>query len=189
MPCPAGRVAEPQVSSQEDAAADRLAAAFERRLFEGNGTLRGQRQNKQESVPIDQSQLQVTSTRKPATVPRFVVPEEARVTPEPVTLARTALKAQGSLKAPTEMLAHLDELLGRPVGPDFERLGLDPNSLDSNAPVEDRNASVLARIDRFEFVHRMTQALQRAQAQSPKHMELQLKPPVIGKVANPGSRG
>ena len=179
---PGARSAETPASSQEDAAADRLAAAFERRLFEGNGTLRSRMQNKQESVPAGQGQPQVASDRKPPTTPRFVVPEEARVTPEPVTLARTALKAEGSLKAPTEMLAHLDELLGRPVGPDFERLGLDPNSLDSNAPVEDRNASVLARIDRFEFVQRMTQALQRAQAQSPKHMELQLNPPSLGKL-------
>lgn len=47
---------------------------------------------------------------------------------------------------------------------------------------EDRNATVLARIDRVEFVTRMAQALERAHLESPKVIELELNPPSLGKL-------
>jgi flagellar hook-length control protein FliK len=52
----------------------------------------------------------------------------------------------------------------------------------ATATVEDRNATVLARVDRVEFVQRISQALERAHAQTPKSLELELNPPALGKV-------
>ncbi|QDU62581.1 Flagellar hook-length control protein FliK [Planctomycetes bacterium Pan216] len=48
--------------------------------------------------------------------------------------------------------------------------------------VEDRNASALAKTDRAEFVQRISEALQRANLQSPKKIEVDLHPPALGKL-------
>lgn len=56
------------------------------------------------------------------------------------------------------------------------------NESAGDASNEDQNAAALARSDRGEFVARMTDALQRAHAQMPKSLELDLHPPALGKV-------
>lgn len=47
---------------------------------------------------------------------------------------------------------------------------------------EDKNATVLARIDRFEFVERVAQAIERASAARPNRLEFELHPPSLGKL-------
>lgn len=59
---------------------------------------------------------------------------------------------------------------------------LTPAEQKSDAPVQDKNATVLARMDRFEFVARITDALEKARAQSPRHLEVDLHPPALGRM-------
>lgn len=64
-----------------------------------------------------------------------------------------------------------------------ERLDLTPEpAVSSDSSAADRNAAALARMDRVEFVQRIVQALERARVEFPKSIEVQLNPPVLGKM-------
>ncbi len=83
------------------------------------------------------------------------------------------------------ILKQVDKLLGRNPSADLvaERgvSILTPEELKpAAASVEDRNATALARVDRSEFVNRVVQALERAHAERPKRIEVEIQPPALG---------
>lgn len=53
---------------------------------------------------------------------------------------------------------------------------------NADSSVTDRNAAVLARSDRAEFVNRVADALEKAVGQSPRRIEVELSPPSLGKL-------
>lgn len=60
---------------------------------------------------------------------------------------------------------------------------LTPTELNApHASVADRNATALARLDRFEFVDRIARALEQANARTPSRIDLELDPPSLGRV-------
>jgi hypothetical protein len=85
------------------------------------------------------------------------------------------------------ILKQVDKLLGRsPTVDQVAERGvsiLTPEELKPTAAsVEDRNATALARVDRSEFVNRVVQALERAHAERPKRIEVEIQPPALGKL-------
>jgi flagellar hook-length control protein FliK len=114
------------------------------------------------------SKLDSGPLRSLGKLPLSMLPPEARVLPSRLFGDRFSRYFGDNNNAPTV-----------PFNPSV----LTPQEQQSTtATVEDRNATVLARVDRFEFVQRITDALERAHAQAPKSLELELNPPSLGKV-------
>lgn len=94
----------------------------------------------------------------------------------------------GRIVVDKDVLGAVDKLLRRsaPTSDILERGAsvLTPEELKSQttSTTEDRNATALARVDRNEFVNRVVQALERAHAEQPKRIEVELNPPSLGKL-------
>jgi hypothetical protein len=92
----------------------------------------------------------------------------------------------GRLVIDKDILKSVEKLLPRVDRTDLAERGLSvlaPDELRTDrSSVEDRNATALARVDRQEFVDRIIQALERARAEQPKKIEIELNPPSLGKL-------
>lgn len=94
----------------------------------------------------------------------------------------------GRIVIDKDVLNAVDKLLRRstPTSDILERGAsiLTPEELKSQttSTTEDRNATALARVDRNEFVNRVVQALERAHAEQPKTIQVELNPPSLGKL-------
>lgn len=127
--------------------------------------------------------------------PRFVDPrvdatlnQQSQDLPTPTSIA-SALGADrpGRIIVDKDILRAVDKLLGRTTPKsDILEKGvsvLTPQELKAEGvSVEHRSATALARVDRSEFVERVVQALERARAEAPKRIEIELHPPSLGKV-------
>lgn len=91
----------------------------------------------------------------------------------------------GRVLPPEALTPELRALLGMDENPNAAASSTlpDQNAIEIDNPTAgDRSAAALAQVDRVEFVERMTQALEKARAISPKHLELELNPPSLGKL-------
>ncbi|MFO0948888.1 MAG: flagellar hook-length control protein FliK [Planctomycetota bacterium] len=98
------------------------------------------------------------------------------------TLANSLLAKGGRLNVPRSVLGRFQETRLAEMATTNPSMLTDSEKAAVNVSPEDRNATVLARLDRVEFVSRISQALERAKAQSPKSVELELNPPSLGKL-------
>jgi hypothetical protein len=125
------------------------------------------------SVPVPDSRLappqllaEPGNSRRGSVLPLSFLPKESRLEVPRAVLGRFANSRTRDVDLPPPNLSMLTPAEQSAVG----------------VSTEDRNATVLARIDRVEFVNRMTQALERARLESPKSIELELNPPSLGKL-------
>jgi hypothetical protein len=94
------------------------------------------------------------------------LPEESRI--EPVAVQLECLEELTGLALRSDSVATTSRL---------------PATVPAEGPSAGNvSASVLAQLDRYEFVERISQALERAHAQSPKSLEIQLHPPALGRL-------
>jgi hypothetical protein len=103
----------------------------------------------------------------PARLPLGLLPTEARIVPTRVILRELEQFTGASFRT---------DALEPPVTP------LAAEARHGGASAGEVSATVLARIDRVEFVERITQALERAHSQSPNRLEFELHPPELGRL-------
>lgn len=108
--------------------------------------------------------------------------KQVRAVSEHPSLATSLLAKSGRLNVPRSVLGRFQETRLAEIAAPNPSMLTEAEAAAPGSTAEDRNATVLARLDRVEFVSRLSQALERARAQSPKAIELELNPPALGKL-------